>query len=439
MPSPFIAHAPRRFLVVLFGLLAAGMAGTAVVNVVVDPWDVLRVVDHPALVALLPTRPAQVGRDRLHKAHLVRSERPDGLLLGTSRAQVMLDPESPRLRSPGAHGASHVVNAAVNGAQPWEALRLFQHAQALRPQRLLVYGLDMLAFDAGGKVPDDFREDRLAVDADGRPQPLSAWADVGATVLSEDALRAAVSTIRRRHEPSYLRRLGMREPRFQEEERARAGGAHAYFLASERDYLGNYACSHPFAIRTGPRPDDDVEAPKPLADLARLLEAARAAGTRVRLYVSPVHARHMEVIEAAGLKDAQDRWKGALVALVADFRARGLDVELWDFQGVPGLHDEPPGGPSWWESSHATAAVGEQVLAALLGDAPEGFGARLEPATWRQTVARIRALTAAWEPAHPDEAQEIQSLAAEVLPAARRERGCASALAAPPEAPPQQM
>lgn len=309
------------------------MAGTAVVNVVIDPYDVLRIVDHPRLRQLLPTRPAQFGHDRMHKAHLVRSERPDGLLLGTSRAQVMLDPTSPLFRLPGAHGVTH-VNTAVNGAQPYDALRLFQRAQALRPQKLLVYGLDMLSFDAGGKLLASFSEDRLAVDVTGVTQPLSAFADVGATVLSEDALRSALSTIPRRHEPSYL--------------------------------------------------------------------------------------------------EAQDLWKGALVALIEPSSARGLDVELWDFQGIAGLHDEPPGGPSWWESSHATAAVGERVLGRLLGDpaARADFGVRLEPSTWRAAAARIRASAAAWASEHPDQIKEIQALANETRPRARRDRGCARAFRA---------
>lgn len=400
-------HAPRRFLVVLFSLLALGLAAVAAINVIVDPYDVLRVVDTP----WLPNRPAQVGHDRLFKAHLVRSERPDAILVGTSRAQVMLNPSSPSLAS---FGVEHAVNAAVNGAQPYDALRLFQHAHALRPQKLLVYGLDMLAFDAGGQVPDTLDEGRFAVDVQGHAQPLSAFVDVPAVVLSEDALRSSLSTLRKRHQPSYFTRLGQRDARYQEEDRARAGGPHEYFRASERDYLGNYACAHPFRIKGGPA----LSSTKPLEDFRKLLDAAREAKVAVRLYFSPVHARHLEVIAAAGLLDAQEEWKAAVRAIVDDERARGLDVVLLDFIGL--AFDEAPGGPSWWESSHATAAVGEQVLAALLGP-----GNAAPP-------PQIREAFAAWELGHTEEVKEIQALAGKVLPEERSARGCGPS--APPSA-----
>ncbi len=398
-------HQPERFLLAFVALLLFGVGVVAGINVVIDPYDVLRIVHTP----WLPNRPAQEGHDRLFKVHLVRSEKPEGIILGTSRAQVMLDPQSP------AFGGLHVVNAAVNGSQPYDWVRLYQHANALVPQKLIVVGLDLLAFDAAAKIPATLDEARYAVDSSGAPQRWSAWSDFGSTVLSEDALRSSLSTLRRRHDPSYFTQLGQRDPRFQERDRARAGGPLAYFRASEKDYFGNYSCANPLAIHGEP-----VEDTRGLRDLARLLELARRGHTRVRLYFSPVHARHLEVIEQAGLLDAQDRWKATIERIVDKERREGLDVVLLDFQGL--AFDEAPDAGSWWESSHAKALLGERVLDALLrGDAAA--------AAWvagPDRAAAIRTRFLAWEAGHSAEVAEIRAVGAKVLPAARAARGCST-------------
>jgi hypothetical protein len=212
--------------------------------------------------------------------------------------------------------------------------------------------------------------------------------------------------VRRRHEPSYFTALGQREPAFQQRDLLRAGGAPGLFRASERDYLGSYACAHPFA-----RDGAAVTTSRGLEDFTRLLEAARMAKARVRLYFSPVHARHLAVIEAAGLFQANERWKLRVRELVDAAALAGLDVGLVDLTVTDAFVDEP-GGPSWWESSHARPALGERTLASILQ--------RQE----RADAHQIPAAYGHWKAEHAAELNEIQALALEVLPAERAGRKC---------------
>jgi hypothetical protein len=406
------APAPKRMLVVaLVGALGA-LALVAAVNVAVDPYDLWRVA---AFQRIAPHKPNVENHDRMHKARLVVRERPDALLVGTSRPQVMLDPKSPALAG---YSAS---NAATNGAQPYDVRRLVEHAEAVRPLKLVIYALDLLAFDEAGTPIPEFAEGRLLVDTKGRAQPSAYVFDVPAAVLSLDALKASLSTARHQDRPSYLTPRGQRDPAFQESTIVKAGSQHALFALSERDYLDSYACWSLGSVDTR----DPLRDPtKPIADLARLIDEVHAGGGELRLYISPMHARHREVIRLAGLDDADDRWRAAIGALVAHKRAEGKRVQLWDFTTLA-FTDEVPRADqpdarmrAWWESSHATAALGEQVLARVMG----GDGQTAE-----EIVAgseRIRAELADWEREHGGEVEEIRGFAQEILPPLRARPSC---------------
>ncbi len=400
----------RRYLATLAAALAVALGGVAALNALADPWGVFGLVRRPGLNA---AKPEQVFHDRLVKAHAVARLAPDALLLGTSRAQVGLDPGDPALRAV----AARPYNAALSDGTPYEARRLLQHAQALGQVRLAVVGLDLLSFNARTPPNPEWSEDRLAVDRAGAARPLSRAADWPAVLLSLDAARASLRTLRRQDQPSYFHDDGRRRTETMEARIAEEGSARATLLWSERSYLRSYACY-------------DLDAPgggaPGLEELARLLAEARRGGTAVRLFFSPSHARSQLVVAAAGHWATQEAWKRRVVALAA---ASGADVEVWDFSGAaPGTTGEPappPGDPSarlrwFWESSHYRAELGSLVLARLVGGAPpDGFGRRLTPGTVEGALAGVAREVAAYAEAHPDEVAEIEAAARQELPAHR--------------------
>jgi hypothetical protein len=221
-----------------------------------------------------------------------------------------------------------------------------------------------------------------------------------------DALRASFATIYHRSWPSYLRPMGQRDPALQEDDLARAGGQRQFFRVSEHDYATNYGCFQEAA------PEDS-----PFEDLAKLLNLAQENLVRVRLYFSPVHARHNIVIQASGLSAAEQRYKRHVMQLVEQYQQRGLDVELWDFSYAEAGESVPPELDTkarmrwWWESSHGTSALGERVLASMLQGASEPtLGKKLESASMLPAwFGELDEFQQKWEANHPQDAKAVES------------------------------
>jgi hypothetical protein len=398
---------PRGFLAVFLATTLVGLAGAAAINALVDPFGIYRLWERPGLNA---HKAQQVHHDRMVRAHAMRHARPDALVLGTSRAQVGLEPGSPVL----ARRAQRPLNVALSGGTPYEMLRQLQHATALGTVRFAVVGLDPVSFNAYGlRTNPEHSEERLAVDADGQPQPLSFAADWPATLLSQQSLRASLATLRRQHEPSYFTPSGRRQGATLEERITQEGGMHRTMLWSEGIYLDAYLC---FALF---RPDGHSQ---PLEDLRRLLAFARERGVLLHLFFSPEHARSQLALTIAGHWPDALRWKRAVVQAVAE---AGDGAELWDFTGAdPRFTAEPvppPGDTSarmqwYWESSHYRHALGDVVLARLFGEGRpehEAFGVRLTPVNVEQELRRISRELDTYAAAHPDEVQELEALAAQ--------------------------
>ena len=396
---------PRRMLSTIAVLVVGGLLSVVGINLAIDPYDIWRVVHIP----MLPNKFKQRGNDRMHKVALIQMESPDGIILGTSRSQVTLNPRSKAFDG----FAEHVVNAAVDACIPYEALRYTQHALAVAQRdstklKLVVYGLDLRAFDKTRAPLDGHSEERFLVSRTGIQQPFARAHDIAGTLLSFDALRASMATVYHRSWPSYLRPMGQRDPALQEDDLTRAGGQRKFFEVSERDYANNYGCFNEAS------PDDAV-----YTDLERLLTEAYEASVKVRLYFSPVHARHHLVIEAAGLTQAERRYKTLILRMVERAQQRGQDVQLWDFsfaeadEPVPEASDTKARMKWWWESSHATSALGERLLGAMFQKAKAAsLGRQLQNESelvfWFQELEQAQQK---WEAEHPAEVQAVASAA----------------------------
>lgn len=419
-PEPARAGAPvspSRFLALLVALPIAVLAGTGAFTLAVDPFGLYRVL--PVRAGLNANKARQRGHERMVRAADVRRLRPDALVLGTSRTQVGIDPDADAWRGL----AQRPVNAAYSDGTVYEALRTLQHAQALSPVRLVVFGADYLSFVSEKRVASDFSEDRLAVDALGRPQLWARFADVPAALLSFDALNISRHTLFEQHLPSYFFDTGRRQPFTMAERLTEQGGVRATFLWSERDYADSYACARPERLETH------------LADFRTLADFARASGARLVVFTSPSHVRSQVLLAEAGLWPEVLRFKRALAA--ASFAA---GAELWEFGGAdPETTAEPVPPPGettarmrwYWESSHYQKELGDVALARMLGPpggAPQAtsasaaprFGVRVTPATLEEVFAGVASDVDAWRERHADEVAELRA----VVDQARRERDC---------------
>jgi len=79
------------------------------------------------------------NRERMVKAHQIKGLQPDGLILGTSRADWGLAPEHPTLKE----RVERPFNAALGGGTIYEALAYLRHAHAVAPVNTVLLGLDL--------------------------------------------------------------------------------------------------------------------------------------------------------------------------------------------------------------------------------------------------------------------------------------------------------
>ncbi len=392
----------RRFLVSFLVILTLGCAVAAATDYLVDPYDIWR-SGPPRLV---PTRPEVRFHDRQHKAVEVWRRQATVAALGSSRVQIGLPDESP------AYGGETAINLGLPGSTMYEVLRYLQFAHAVHPLRTVVLGLDPLMFDGNTRRASvEFNEGRLALAH--APRPGVAWEDVAPTLLSFDALNATRRTLQKRGRPDYVSAGGARTEAFMEQEFARLGGAHAMFKLSDKSYLAWFRCFR-LPLEKDPPHFDDFQA---------LLDFAQAQHLALKLYVSPVHARQLALVQTAGQWEAREAWLRRVVQLVAAANARGPvePLELWDFSGPTEVTSEALPLDSaqpmarYWDTSHFKFAIGHRVLANVLrGEREPGFGELLEPSTLEQRMLRQRAAVAAWRATHPQDDDELAAAWAEL-------------------------
>ena len=279
----------RRFLRLFTLGLALGLGAIAALTILVDPYQAFGWVRIDGVNAYK----IDVGNDRLVKANVMARAKYDGLILGTSQAQFGIDPDSPALSTL----AERFYNAGLLSATPYQMLRYLQHGASVNRIKAAVVMVDLLMFTKH-PVPAmlaAFSERRLSVSRDGKPQSRWLDPDFVTQVLSFDALRKTVATVRKQapmHE--ILLDNGLRSPAFLERQITEKGGTRAAFHDSEHAYLTSYGHFELFG------PDRTSRA---LEDFDALLHYARKENFRVIVLFPPAHARQLEVLRVSGHLD----------------------------------------------------------------------------------------------------------------------------------------
>ncbi len=132
----------NSFLRGFFFPLKLAIAATVVMNLIVDPfgrYDLVTVRGFNALRTQAGSHP------RLSKLAMVCRDKPEAVVIGTSRIGIGIDPRHPGWGAV----AGHVYNLGMPGMGLQEAALTLQHAvYASGRLRLAIVGLDFLMFNA---------------------------------------------------------------------------------------------------------------------------------------------------------------------------------------------------------------------------------------------------------------------------------------------------
>ncbi len=428
-----------RFLAVFCASLALVAAAIAGFTVTIDPYLVF---DSPRWPGLNASKPAVESHEPLMKAHQSVRVLARTVIIGSSRADIGLDPASaawPQALQP-------VYNLSLIGGDTSTGLLFLQNM--LRAGReggeakALVIGLDFEFFlarpPAGTPAPAAAQglldspapgqQQRVAVLADGGAgAPRVPWKDYLSATLSLDAIADSVWTIYANRDASPQSDLAADGHYSEGQYRNEIGrvGAAALFLRQDEGTLRQYRCPARDFDRSPDGAGDN------LAAVRRLLVLAHERGVRVYLAILPSHAQHLDLLGQLGYWQGFEDWKRALVALTAQADANGTDVRLWDFAGyepyaterIPALGDRTTRLRWFWDSVHPTSALGDIMLARMLEhpEAPNGYGALLTPETIEARLARVRQDREVYRLHSPDQAQQAARMITALPPCAARD------------------
>jgi hypothetical protein len=400
---------------------AAALAGAiASFNYAVDPYllfDVKRVHGFNDL------KPSVATRERMMKAYQAGRVSARTVVIGSSRSDLGMDPATVSWPA----SAQPVYNLSLVGSGTAEGMKYLRHYVAMNPgnaPRTVVVGLDFESFlyvsrGVNTRVKSSNMselEERLAVDAEGNPNPLRAvrvLKDRALGLLSLDAIVDSIKTITGSRSASvtnlepngHLSEAGFRDT-------AHADGFQLLFTQKHLDAIKQYGKPRRVLSDT---PDGPI---REFGALRQLLSLAKANGIEVALVIQPAHASRLELLDRMGYWGDYERWKRELAALSAQAGA-SQKVALWDFGGyerearepVPAKGKDTRDMQWFWDPVHYTSKLGDVMVARIFTDGQgEGFGVRLTPANVEAQIARVRRDREAFRAAMPGETARLSLL-----------------------------
>lgn len=369
----------RRFNLTFLAFVLPSLMTIGVFNALVDPYGV---VNSPQLSGVNELKPEQYHHARLFKAAGVMHNKPKNILLGSSRSDLGLDPEHPAVADETAY------NLALVGPNMYEVRRYFEHALANQPEvKKVVLGIDFFMFNENWKNSPDFDENRLGKEN----LTVQDAINIG---FSTDALKSSKRTIKSSLDSDayYLYRAnGLRyvygnepdEPLANKFQKMISG-----FLEGERSYP-NFKFSQSF-----------------LNDFKQVVETCQKKNIELKVFISPLHASHLEAVNTAGKWSELENWKRQIVEI----------TPVWDFSGYNSITTEPINDDmkNYWDSSHYRKEVGDLILNRLFQvqeeSVPKDFGTVLTTKNIEQRLAKKRAERLVWEKNNLDLVQLVQDL-----------------------------
>jgi hypothetical protein len=159
----------RRFVTGLAAFVAVPPFLLAALVVTVDPYYVFGSPDLPGINAVRPLYEPHIP---VAKPYQIRRINPDAVILGSSRAEVGLDPQHP------GWAGRLVFNFGLPSATSYEVTLAFLHAQAGQSLKQAVVGLDFFAYNIFFPRSHEYIEARFSGDG------VEAFADFLASELA---------------------------------------------------------------------------------------------------------------------------------------------------------------------------------------------------------------------------------------------------------------
>lgn len=370
-----------RFLRWMLATATVVVASVGAFNLVVDP---LNVVGAPRVVGFNQVKPYLDHHRELVRWRIAQRHCASAVIFGNSRAEIGFDPLHPAFT----HHGLDAINQAIPGTDVTTSLRQLRWMQSAGCMpRVVILGVEFFDFLGGASAtpaPDPSRDAPPGLD--------SKW--LTETVFSLNGLGDSFRTLaaQRRADAATLTDRGFNPLRNYEAE-VRQSGHYTLFRQRAVENARIWSRKAPRLTTSEAGPSVDAQA------LDALVSSATAAGSTVHLVIYPYHAEIRMMIERLGLGELFAHWKQEVVRIAERHAGGQGKVQVWDFSAlstqttepIPDRRDRATQLRFYWEAGHFKKELGDQILAAVLGDeANTGFGKLLHPQDIDTWVAQDR-------------------------------------------------
>lgn len=374
---------PQRYLAALVAGTLAVLTFVAAFNIAVDPYAVF---GRPRIEFFNARKATAINYTAMSKSYQIEQVAPRTVLLGTSRVDIGFDPDYP------AWPASDrpVYNFGVPEGSILALESQLRHAERAGPVRRAVVGLefhDFLRPRVDLETPPSEIEQRfVALGSGGSERTLQQLMDRANSAVTLKALIDSGFTI-----ASQFSRasgdIGANGLTSETPYAVSAANDGLHLLFQQKDQQLLQARRNAMKLLENRPVGEFAEMPQ----LQSLIQFAQSRHIELDLVIPPYHAHYYEIVDAAGLWPRFEAWKTALTQVVEENRRRegAVRVSLWDFASYDAYTTEPvpPKGDrralmKWfWEPVHFRKALGDRLLARLLGESDADFGVQLTPQT----------------------------------------------------------
>jgi hypothetical protein len=298
-----------------------------------------------------------------------------------------------------------MYNLGFSKTNMFEMYRMLKaaHQRKKHKYKLIVLGLGFFAFNQNRKlgIPIQYKRSLFSSNR-------NYYFGVIPYLLGLSTFRESILTlIRNRLGHSSLIKNGFLDPSFTERSTRSLNVPNGFKIQLIKAYL----CKK--------ETYGDFRYSKSRIDLLReVIDLYLKSGTRIVIFISPIHALQQEAIFELGLYPFFKRWKKDLAETVGQFGMSQDRLALWDFTGynsynIENFSDRTLNKEMKWyiDSSHFKKALGDLVLDRIIGQKsePKDFGTIITKNNISSHIKKIESDRIKYREDHFNEVQDLKT------------------------------
>ncbi len=327
----------------------------AIFNRIIDPYNIFNT---PKIGKINIDKPFFSTFESLHK------KKPNAIILGSSRAMLGLDPMHYKW------DPLTTYNLATAGSNIYESYMYMQYAHKIMPLKKVVLTLDFMSFNASIDKTSIESSEKLDMDYFSKlhlpNKTLTDKIDIFTRTL-KDAISFGVfldsfNTVLSQTELTYP----LIQDKWIGSYIEHQPPSHLMFIRTENAFYRKHY--HNFKFINNNR--DNIQI------LEDIISFSHRNKIDLKIIISPIHARLLEIINSKGLWSKFEEWKKEIVIAnnnkSKEYSKRKFPV--WDFADystytteiIPLPNDPIPSTKWYWESSHYKKELGDLMLNIVL-------------------------------------------------------------------------